>query len=332
MGNKSVIGIDFGGNQIKIVEIKKNKVTKFIKEDMPEGIVVDGEIIAWDGLYEFLDKIVKQNKFNSKKVRIVIPDAKTHTLRLTTPLMTEKQLDVNVPFEFRDFITDSSVEYAYSWALKGIEQDSDGNDTGFDIVAVAAPKMIIDHYEELIRRVRLKLEMVTPQCLCLETLMKRVDPNLQECDFALIDLGYYTTRINIFSNGVYDTARTIDDGCKTLVQKVSEAFNCHEKAAIQHIKDNTNGIMDTSEITDVCSSIAVDVMRAVNYYAYEKQNNTLQTIYVCGGGSTIPQLVNELRESVPLDVVMLSDYTNSEMGKDMLTNGPAAAGICWNGD
>ena len=332
MGKKSVIGIDFGGNQIKIVEIKKNKVTQFIKEDMPEGIVVDGDIISWNGLYEFMDKLVKQCKFSSKNVRVVLPDAKTHTLRLTTPIMSEKQLDVNIPFEFRDFITGNSEGYTYAWALKGIEQDTDGNDTGFDIVAVAAEKSLIDHYEELFGKIRMKLEMVTPQCLCIETLMRQVDPSLQECDFVLIDLGYYNTRVNIFSNGIFDKARTIDAGCKTIVQKVSEILKCHEKAAIQHIKDNTDDIMNNMEIADICSSIALEVMRAVNYYAYEKQNNTLQTIYVCGGGSTISRVVDELKDSVPLEVVMLSDYTNSEMGKDVLTNGHSAAGICWNGD
>ena len=329
--SKSVLGFDLGGNQIKIVEIKKNKVVKFVKEDMPDGIISDGEITAWETLYEFLYGVISQNRFRAKNARLVLPDKQVNLIRITTPIMSEKQLAVNLPFEFKDFISDDSEAYIYDYALKGITQDENGNDTGYDILACATSSALMDKYIELFDRLHLNLEMATPQCLCIETLMKRINPSLADEDFAVIDLGYSTTRINIFSNGIYDTARTIDTGCRNIVERITALKECNDDEAIHYMNENTEGILDSPEIMDICSDIAINIMRAVNYYAYEKQNNELHNLYVCGGGATIPQLVSELDENVPLNIIVMSEFTDSEMGKDVLVNGHAAAGICWNG-
>ena len=329
--NKSVLGFDLGGNQIKIVEIKKNKVVKFIKEDMPEGIISEGEIVGWETLYEFLYGVLDQYKIKTKTARLVLPDKQVNLIRITTPIMSEKELAVNIPYEFKDYITDDFDAYVFDYALKGIAQDENGTDTGFDILACAIPSMLMEKYYELFDNLKLNLEMATPQCLCVEVLMKRVDPSLADETFAVIDLGYSATRINIFTNGIYDTARTIDTGCRNIVERIEALKECNEAEAIHHMNENTDGIMDSPEIMDICSEISVNIMRAVNYYSYEKQSDELQNMYVCGGGASIPQLVKELTENISLNVIVMSEFTDSNMGKDVLVNGHAAAGICWNG-
>ena len=330
--NKSVLGFDLGGNQIKIVEIKKNKVVKFAKETMPEGIVSEGEIVAWETLREFLYGIITQNKFKAKNARLVLPDNQVNLIRITTPIMNEKQIMLNLPAEFKDFSTDESETYIYDYALKGIAQDENGNDTGFDILACSMPSRLIDKYYDMFDQLHLNLEAAVPQCLCMEVLMKRVDPDLADEDFAVIDLGYSTTRINIFSNGIYDTSRTVDTGCRNIAERISALKDCSEVEAFHYINENSDGILDSPEVMEICSEVAVNIMRAVNYYAYEKQDNNLSNLYVCGGGAMIQQLVNELEANVPLNVIVLSEFTDSDMGKDVLVNGHAAAGICWNGE
>ena len=329
---KSVLGFDIGTDRVKVVEIKKTKVVRFVNEDLPDGIVVDGQIVAWDALYDFMTDIMKKGKFGTKVARLVIPDSQTFTLHLATPFMYTKQLLVNLPYEFRDFITSDKENYIYDYEITGFTQDENGNDTGLEIIAVAVEKSLMDHYKDLFKKLRLKLEMATPQCLCFDVLMERIDNKFATKDFAIIDLGFSATRINIFSDGVFDTARTIETSCRDIVAKIADIKNCHEKIAAQHMMNNADNILEDPQIREVCSSIAVDVMRAVNYYSYEKRENNLETIYVCGGGAAIKPLIEELIDNVPLKVEMLSDLTENQTGKSVFMNGPAAAGICWNGE
>ena len=329
---KNILGIEFGSSRIKIAEVKNDRVVHFIKEDMPESIVQGGEIISWDALNEFMSEVFKKNKFNVKNVSLVVPDALTYTRRLSVPLMNEKQLRVNLPYEFHDFIAEGKENYIYDYAVVGIEQDENEVDIGMDVLAVAVSKELMANYSELFKRNRLKLKMAAPQCLSFGSLMKKLNPEVAEKDYAILDLGYSATRINIFSEGIFDTTRSIELGCQALARRVAEQLGCDEHIAALYLVQNTNNIMDTEQIRDVCSNIAIDVMRAVNYYGYEKRDNTLETIYVCGGGAMIPQLIEELRDSVPLEIKPLSDFASEEIGEDALINGPGAVGICWNGE
>ena len=329
---KNVLGIEFGSSRLKIAEVKGDRVVRFVKEDMPENIIQGGEIISWDALSDFLGQVIKKNKFGTKNVALVIPDGLTYTRRLSVPIMTEKQLKVNLPYEFHDFISDDKEAYIYDFAVVGIEQDENDNDTGLDILAVAVSKELMSNYIELFKRLRMKLVMAAPSCLSFGALMRHIEPELATRDFAILDLGYSATRINIFSDGIFDTTRSIEIGCQALARKVAEQLGCDEHIGALYLAQNTNDIMDTEIMRDVCSDIAVDVMRAVNYYSYEKRDNTLESIYVCGGGAMIPQLLEELRDNVPLEIVPLAELADENVDEDTLTNGPASAGICWNED
>ena len=46
---------------------------------MPENIVLNGEVVAWDALSDFLAEILKTNRFSAKQVALVIPDSLTFT-------------------------------------------------------------------------------------------------------------------------------------------------------------------------------------------------------------------------------------------------------------
>ena len=326
------LGVEFGSSRMKMAEVKNGRLVKFVKEDMPENIIRDGEIVSWDALSEFLKGVLKENKFSTNKVALVVPDNLTYTRRMTLPLMTVAQLKVNLPYEFHDFISDDKDAYIYDYAVIGIEQDENGNDTGMDVLGVAVSKELMNNYRQLFKTVRMKLMMAAPQCLAFSALVKHLNPEVAEKDYAILDLGFSASRINIFSDGVFDTNRAIELGCAALARRVADLLGCDEHIAALHMVQNTNNVMDSESIRDLCGDIAVDVMRAMNYYNYEKRDNTLENIYVCGGGALIPQLIEELSENVPLQIVPLSDLATDDVEPDALINGPAAIGICWNAE
>ena len=328
---KNIIGVEFGTNQIKIVEMKGNKVGKFIHEDMPYNVVQNGEIVAWDALAELMAEVVKKNHIKAKEAYVVIPDTAVHVQRLSMPPMTDAQLKVNIPFEFREFIADDKGKHIYDYVVIGSFEDEAGNETGLDVLAVAVPESVIVSYMELFHKLKIKMTTAIPQCIAYGNLMNKIEEGISQKDFIILDFGYLATRVNIFSDGIFDTTKTIDIGCESLVNKVSEQLGCDEHVAMFYVSQNTNGIMDSPSMRDICSKIAVDIMRAINYYSYEKRDNTLETVYVCGGGSVIPQLLDEVKDAIDLKVVPLGSLATKEYPEEILTFGPTALGICFNG-
>ena len=327
---KNILGVEFGENRVKLAEIKGDTIVQFVKEDTPEGVIKDGEIIAWDALTELLEKSLHEHHFKVKDACVVIPDNLTYTRRMKLPLMNEAQLKVNLPYEFRDFITDNEVPHKYDYAVLGTEADENGVENVLDVLGVAITRPLINKYRELFTRLKLNMYMAAPECLALGALVKQLAPEIAEKDYIVLDLGYSATRVNIFSDGVFDTTRSIDLGTKSIHQAIAKELGCDERLAALYMVQNTNNVMDSESVKDICGNIAVDVMRAINYYTYEKRENTLEAIYTCGGGALTEQLISELTEAVPLEVKPLSSLSKNDTDKEAITDGPAAVGICWN--
>ena len=188
---KSVLGVEFGSSRIKICEVKNDAVVRFVKEDMPENIVVGGEVVAWEALADFVGSVMKANHFNTKQIHLVIPDTLTYTRRLTLPIMTAQQLKVNLPYEFHDFISDDKDNYIYDYAVVSVMKDENGSETGLDVLGVAAAKDLIEHYVELFRSRRMKLVNAAPQCLAYGCLVQKIEPELA-------DKGFHYSRSRIF--------------------------------------------------------------------------------------------------------------------------------------
>ena len=47
--------------------------------------------------------------------------------RITVPAMTEEELGLNLPFEFRDYIADDKDKYSFDYAVLGMQRDAAGN-------------------------------------------------------------------------------------------------------------------------------------------------------------------------------------------------------------
>lgn len=328
-----LLGMEFGSSRLKIAEVRDHKVVRFAAAEMPDNIVRNGEVVSMDGLSDFIQEVMKEQKFSGKKVCLAVPDAETIIRRLQFPLMTEAQLKVNLPFEFHDFISGEKDDYLFDYAMIGIESDESGKDTGMDLLGVAVRKQKMLDYQTMFRRIGLKLVKAAPASLAIGSLVNQLIPDTKNKDFAVLDLGYHTSDILMFSDGVYDTKRSYEIGCETMAQRIAEQMNCDIHIATLHMQQNTDGILNSEAVSDVSGEIAVNVMRAVNYYTYEKRDNTLETLYVAGGGAWIEPLVKQISDTVPLKVVLLSTAKNDMVpDEEALISGPAASGICFYGE
>lgn len=78
--------------------------------------------------------------------------------------MTEKELRLNLPYEFRDYISQGKDRYVYDYAMLGMRNDADGQPEGMDLLAVAAPKRSHRRlYRDVPSRRYLKLKVALPE-------------------------------------------------------------------------------------------------------------------------------------------------------------------------
>ena len=103
---KSCLGIDIGKDQLKLVLMKGETIQKAVSVQMPEGLLKEGRIVSVETTGELIRKTMKENKIRCKEAAVVVSSGVCFLRNVTMPEMTADQLVYNLPYEFRDYITD----------------------------------------------------------------------------------------------------------------------------------------------------------------------------------------------------------------------------------
>lgn len=314
---KDVVGIEIGSSTTKLV-----MDDSYIVVNTPENSVNGEELVAFDGMSEFIHDTLKENNMKAKKVALVLPDSDVYLNRVTMPYMTTKQLQVNLPYEFKKVIGKEKDSYLYDYALASYIQDDSGKIVDMDLLAGAVSSSLIEKYKEMFKKAGLKLVQATPRELAIMNVLRK--SKKVTGDIALVDLGYSYTRIDIYKDGIYETSKTLEKGVKDMADIASEILYCDTHIALEYLKVNKDNVLSHERMINLYENIAVEIMRAINYYTYENRENTLENLYVYGGGAHIESFVSTIKTNVSLDVQSICALGSDE--EDVLVDALAAYG------
>ena len=87
---------------------------------MPKNLIREGRIVSTETMGELIRRTMRENGIRCSQAAIVLPNETVFIRNVTTPLMTIDQLNYNLPFEFRDYITDELKDYLFDYAVVSI--------------------------------------------------------------------------------------------------------------------------------------------------------------------------------------------------------------------
>ena len=62
--------------------------------------------------------------------------------------------------------------------------------------------------------------------------------------------------------------------------------------------------LDASQ--ELYNRMAIEIMKSVNFYNYNNREQSLRSVYLCGGGAAIPQIHDAIRQLTDLEVTPIS--------------------------
>ena len=304
MAEKTCLGIDIGNNRVKIAVKKGGVLQKVIVEQVPDGSVRDNHIVTFDAMGDFLRELLKNNRVTISNLNLSLPAHEVFTRHVTLPLMNVQQLKINLPYEFHDFISDEMDNYIYDYAVT--PQAGKEDDGMLHLLACAVNRNLILNYQSMAKRARLRMRSITPGSAALNTILtahfRSGDHNYAEHEYAILDLGDDSIKVHFFSKGTYQITRSMDINMNRLIQAVMDETGKDMHIARMTFEQNVSNIQSASYLEPIYSSIASQIMRVLNFYNFNNRNNTLEDLYYFGGGSLIPRLLDEIRETIPLEL------------------------------
>lgn len=326
---KSCLGIDIGKDQLKLVLMKGETIQKAVSVQMPEGLLKEGRIVSVETTGELIRKTMKENKIRCKEAAVVVSSGVCFLRNVTMPEMTADQLVYNLPYEFRDYITDELKKYVfdYSWGFveelpkakkpkkqpkkkKGEEkpdekaEDSEERRGEMELLAAAAPLEAIDDLRLMARKAGLKLTFAAPEVSACENLLhyKLKEESDKDKEYGILDLGSTSSRLLIFKGDRHQVTRIIERGMEQVEELLADSLHIDIHLAHTWLLTNHGDCVNSEICQDAFSQISVELMRALNFYQFSNPDSRLEDIYICGGGASIESMRESLKENLDVTI------------------------------
>ena len=309
--------------------MKGENIQKAVSVQMPEGLLKEGRIVSVETTGELIRKTMKENKIRCKEAAVVVSSGVCFLRNVTMPEMTADQLVYNLPYEFRDYITDELKKYVfdYSWGSaeelpkakkpkkqpkkkKGEEkpdekaEDSEERRGEMELLAAAAPLEAIDDLRLMARKAGLKLTFAAPEVSACENLLhyKLKEESDKDKEYGILDLGSTSSRLLIFKGDRHQVTRIIERGMEQVEELLADSLHIDIHLAHTWLLTNHEDCVNSEICQDAFSQISVELMRALNFYQFSNPDSHLEDIYICGGGASIESMRESLKENLDVTI------------------------------
>lgn len=279
-----MLGIEIGSDSLKMTLVKKGTVVAMASERLPDHLVREGRVVSPATMSMFVKDMLKKYRLPRGECSLVLPPQVVVAQRLTMPLMSEAELKLNLPYEFRDYVGKDASEYDFDYIVIGIDGGV------MDLYAAAVRRQLVEDYYAIFKKAGLTLKQAMPAEMAWLNIIAKAEeaPN----KLCIIDIGHHTTRVNIFENGNYVMGKDIEYAGQLLDETIAAELGVDAHAGRTHKETNNKKVQSADFIQGAYGAISLEVMKTLSFFNYSSssEDGELQDLYYCGGCAAIEPL------------------------------------------
>lgn len=337
---KSILGIDLGSRNIKIVEAEKAgntiKLLNYIIINLEQGErlsqILETSQVFEENLGKILEAGVKE--FKIKDVCYVIPTPYIYTTYFSLPYLPLNTLKNAVNYEAKKYIPASIENFSIEWRnIRFIPRIEEAAQRWF-IFFTATPNYFLEKLKNISLRANLNFKGAEVEYFCIENFLKNIPGNR-----IYVDLGYSYSNLIFFMNGAITYSQKLKISSKNLIESLSNLLKVDLNIAEDYIlKKGFNIPPEEEEVKIVLDSIVNDLVEEIKRISEEineKFNCRIEYLYFSGGMSLYNGFLDSFLEKFkefpvsifdPFQYIIISkNIKNLKMGP-ILTN---AIGCCY---
>ena len=310
---KTILGVDIGYNSLKLALCKDGIVRKAVAVDMPQNLVREGQFTSPEAMGTLIKESMKQNGIRASRAALVMPGESAFVRLVTMPRMTVEQLEINLPYEFRDYITDELKNYVFDYAMistpEEMEQEPENEDEppSMELMAAAVRSSALEEAKSIFRRAGLRLVKAAPTLCAYISLVRNTRRAHQGTEFCMLDLGFGAVRMRMFRGDRYIATRELDAGLSAVVEAISNEKDVDAHLAHTYFTSNFENCQNEDYCINIYNNISVELRRALNFYHFSNPGSELTDVLVCGAGAVIPPLQAAIAETLDMELHQASE-------------------------
>lgn len=316
-------GIDLSDLSIKIIDLKKRgrsfELTSFGRQEIPAGLIENGEIKKEEELVELIKKAVKEVKGKTLKggyCIVSLPETESFVRLVHLPLMKKDEAAEAIKWEIEANIPLSLPEIYYDWR---VVEAAGGHQDHLDVLIGVLPKKTVDAYLTVLKKAGLKPFVFEIESLAIARSL--VPGENSDKPLLIIDFGAKRTSLAVFSGQtVYFTA-SLPISNSAIVETMSEKMNIDQTKARQlkmeqGLDYKNPDSLTLQALTPLLDETIKKIKDYIDYYqehlpaAPNTQSNRIGEVLLCGGGANFAGLPEFLTEKLGLPVVIGNPWSN----------------------
>lgn len=302
----SFVGMGIGTSTLKFA-YRTGHGLRIVSQPLPENVVDEDGIIAVQTLVSIVADVRKREKIRHRDVVMVLGDSSAFFRHVTLPVMSDAELKINLPYEFRDYIDEDPETYVYDYAVDEVPVNEAGEPERLELFASAASRKLVEERVQIMRKAGFRLKALIPAQMAYMRLAKQYEethPDQGEESQVFIDIGNMAVAVHLLRGSRYKASKMIDFGCRDLDTTIADIKGVDRHVASTYKQSNFEGVLDLPECEAVYDRLCFEINKVINFYSFSNGED-VERMYVLGGGSQIPQLMDVMRRSfdIPLHQV-----------------------------
>jgi len=315
-GGRPIVGLDIGSSSIKAIELRRNRgeiqVVNVGVEPLASDIVVDSMIVDSGSVASTIAKIFTDHAFKSKQVATSVSGHSVIVKKISMATMPEEEMESAIRNEAQQYIPFEMGDVNLDYQVLSSDPDA----PQMDVLLVAVKKDKILNYTNALQLAGRQPAIVDIDAFALLNCYDYNYAPPNNATVALLNLGASVMNINIVKGTVPLFTRDVSVGgnqyTDALQKELDLSFDDAESLKLGHKVGTVSDDAKTPILQQVTELIVLEIQKTFDFFRATASGDHIERIYLAGGSSQIPGLVETLRREFSLPVETLNPFLKIE--------------------
>lgn len=305
-------GLEISEHSLKYLQFvggKEQRLGAFGNSDLPEGVIMHGEIQDVAALADALRALLKE--LGTPRVHVSLPEQKGYIFRMSMPRNPDLTMREAIEFRLEEYIPLPPSDVVFDW--EPLSEEEGGAEIAVNVTAF--PRAAVEEYYEALASagfLPLSFEIES------QAAARAVLPRASTAPAMIVDFGETRTAIAVAQDGVvqFTTSLELSGGALTasLAKKLgaapSEAERLKNEEGIVGAGKTTEAIMGT------VTALRDEIQRHFVYWhthseAAGRPHRPIESIILCGGNANVRGLPAFLSQTVRAKIELADVWQNA---------------------
>jgi type IV pilus assembly protein PilM len=317
------LSVDIGSSSIKMLEIRGRsgqlRLTNAASLPTPASAIQNNMISDPAVVAEAIRALTESHGMRTRRVITAVPGPAVIIKRVTLPAQNPRELENTILFEAGNFIPEDLENVNLDYQITDYLDDG----KRMEVLLVAAKKDIVASYSETIRAAGLTPAIIDVDYFALENMFETNYEPAPDRAIALVNIGARYSSINILKGGRSTFTGDVPVGGRDVTEALMRDLNVSLEEADGLKAGGASDKVPAEQAAAVSAAAAAalieEIHHALSFFWTAATDETIDALYLSGGGARMPGLAQQLSERVQAPVEIANPFAHVSLDRPVDT-------------